>query len=130
LSVGSDLPGLRNTEEKEGHINPLEMEVVFNYLGHFQTFLQSKHLVICGDNVTCLAYLRKQGGTVSRKLSIREEQILQWIFHHQTSFSTEFVPGNLNVLGDKLSRRNKILPTEGTSLIRHYNPLGNAGEIR
>ena len=42
--------------------------------------LQSKHVVICGDNVTCLAYLRKQGGTVSRKLSIREEQILQWIF--------------------------------------------------
>ena len=99
------------------------MEAVFNCLWHFQTFLQGKHVVICGDNVTCLAYLRKQGGTVSRKLSIRAEQILQWIFHHQISFSTEFVPGNLNVLADQLSRRNQILPTEGTITHQALQPI-------
>jgi len=44
-------------------------------------------------------------------------------FHHQTSFLTEFIPGNLNVLADQFSRRNQILPTEGTITLQACQPI-------
>ena len=106
--------GLWNREESQSHINHLELESVFRCLQSLQEIFKDKHVIICGDNVTSLAYLRKQGGTVSRTLSLRAEEILIWTHNHHIQISTEFIPGQLNVLADELSRRNQVLATEWT----------------
>ncbi|XP_070190307.1 uncharacterized protein [Littorina saxatilis] len=72
-------------------------------------------LIFNGDNnTTCLAYLRHQGGTNSRSLSLLAEEILLWCQTNQVRMSVQFVPGKLNALADILSRGDQVLSTEWT----------------
>ncbi len=114
----STVEGLWTMQEAAFHINLLEMEAVSRCLKRLVSSLRGRHVKVCGDNSACLSYLRKQGGTVSRRMSLKAEEILLWAHTQGISISTEFVPGKLNVLADLLSRRNQVLPTEWT--IAHH----------
>lgn len=106
--------GLWTPQETMNHINLLELEAVFRCLREFKEHLVHKVAVICGDNTTCLAYLKNQGGTRSELLSVKAEQILLWAEENHIHVETKFVPGKLNVLADQLSRQKQILNTEWT----------------
>jgi hypothetical protein len=101
----------------------LEMIAVQNCLQAFHSQLTGKHVTICGDNTTCLAYLRNQGGTLSPNLSKKAEEILLWAENQGISIATQFVPGAMNVLADQLSRPNQILPTEWTITHQKLTPV-------
>ena len=51
------------------HINWLEMKVVFLTLIHFQSLVVSERVLLRSDNTTVVAYVNKQGDTVSRAMS-------------------------------------------------------------
>jgi len=118
--------GLWSPQESRLHINLLEMEAVARALKHFRLSLTGKHVTVSGDNTSCLAYLRNQGGTKSLTLSLKAEQILLWCLHNKITLSTEFIPGKLNVLADELSRSRQLLPTEWSIAQQALEPLWSA----
>lgn len=115
--------GLWTQQESLYHINLLELEAVSRCMKKLSSVMRNSHVTVCGDNTTCLAYLRNQGGTVSRALSVKAEELLKWAHVLNITVSTEFIPGKLNVLADQLSRRNQILPTEWTIAHQALEPV-------
>ena len=63
-------------------------------------------MAVYSDNSTALAYLRKQGGTRSSSLRLCES--------HSVRLLPQFIPDQLNVLADSLSRRSQVLGSEWT----------------
>lgn len=106
--------GVWTQEESLLHINFLELEAVRRALLEFRLLIRDQDVLVHGDNTTCLAYLRHQGGTNSRSLSLLAEEILLWCQTNQVRMSVQFVPGKLNALADILSRGDQVLPTEWT----------------
>jgi hypothetical protein len=115
--------GQWDTHQRKLHINLLEMESVFLCLKKFQNILTNKTVIVCGDNRACLYYLANQGGTKSRTLSLRAEQILIWAHQNNIFLETRFIPGKLNVLADQLSRSNQVLSTEWTITHQSLQPV-------
>ena len=109
-----EVSGRWTVEEARSHINWLELKAISLALVHFLPHIVNSWVVICGDNTTSLAYLKKGGGTRSLSLSLLAEEILIWAHTHQIHLDPEFVPGNLNVVADNLSRVSQIITTEWT----------------
>ena len=57
------------------------------------------------DNSTVVAYVNKQGGTVSRSLCSLASQLLRWTESLDVHLDARYLPGQSNVLADLLSRR-------------------------
>ena len=64
------------------------------------------------DNSTIVAYVCKAGGTVSDSLCELTGQLLHWTEAHNVLLEARYLPGQLNVLADLLSRRNQVLAAE------------------
>ena len=64
------------------------------------------------DNSTVVAYISKQGGTVSNSLCELTGQLLCWTEAHNVLLETRYLPGQSKVLADLLSRRNQVLGAE------------------
>jgi hypothetical protein len=118
-----NVQGLWSPEDSKKHINLLELEAVFLCLKKMSHLFHRRVVIICGDNSTCLSYLKNQGGTKSIILSLKAEQILLWAQARQITIETKFVPGKLNVLADQLSRSHQLLHTEWTIAHQALEPL-------
>ena len=55
------------------------------------------------DNTTVVAYLKKQGGILSR---------VAWSELHLVTLSARYIPGKKNILANQLSHLDQVLPTE------------------
>jgi hypothetical protein len=64
------------------------------------------------DNSTVVAYINRLGGTRSRQMWEEAWLLFQLVIAHHWVIRARHIPGVLNVLADKLSRRNQVLPTE------------------
>ena len=60
------------------HINLLEMKALFLALQAFQEDVAGHHVTAMCDNFTVVAYINKQGGTVSRPLCLLTSRLLRW----------------------------------------------------
>ena len=69
---------LWSEEEKLEHINLLELKAVFLGLLAFQHRIAHQSVALMCDNATVVAYINKQGGTVSRSLSLLTKELLCW----------------------------------------------------
>ena len=86
--------------------------------------------VMC-DKLTVVAYVNKQGGTVSRSLCSLVSRLLRWTESLDVHFDARYLPGQSNVLADLLSRRDRVIGTEWSlhpqvvrALLRHWgSPL-------
>ena len=67
--------------------------------------------VFC-DNITLVAYLRKEGGTRSPALNTIAQEILRWAESLQIRLALQFIPGIHNVLEDSLSRPHQLPSSE------------------
>ena len=94
------------------HINWLEMQAVVLALQHWTEDVENKSVQVLTDNSTVVAYIRKEGGTVSPELTALTRELLLWCESHNVSLSVRHIPGRLNVLADALSRKDQILHTE------------------
>ena len=66
------------------------------------------------DNTTVIGQIRNQGGTHSLPLFRPTSQLLEWTDQQGITLIPRHIPGRLNVLADRLSRRHQILHSEWT----------------
>jgi hypothetical protein len=110
---GQEVAGVWDTQTTNlVHINILEMRAVRLALKELSKSLAGKAVLVATDNTTVLAYINHQGGT--RSWSLMEETKKLFLLAEQlgVSLKARHIPGKLNVLADKLSRKNQILQTE------------------
>ena len=70
--------GRWSQEEIEMSINLRELRAIRLGLQHFQCQLAESSVGVFADNTTALAYVRKQGGTLSRLLNEEAQLLLRW----------------------------------------------------
>ena len=106
--------GVWTEDDQHLHINLLELRAVFLALQAFQNRLMGHRVALMSDNTTVVAYINKQGGTVSSSLYLLVRQVLTWTEVNSVSLIGRFVPGRKNILADQLSRQDQVIPTEWT----------------
>jgi hypothetical protein len=100
-------------EDREKHINVLELKAVLLALKHFLPFLSHKVVLLLCDNTTAVAYLRRQGGTHSFELCLLSWKILHLCHQNGILLQVRHIPSKKNVLADALTRSKPLL-TEWT----------------
>ena len=106
------LSGVWSEEDKHLHINLLELKAAFLALQEFQDRLVGHSVVLMSDNTTVVAYVNKQGGTVSLPLHLLTVQVHEWAVAHSVGLSARYIPGKRNVLADGLSRQGQVMGSE------------------
>ena len=106
--------GLWSLEFSRYSINHRELLAVLYGIQGFLPVLRSQSVSRFVDNTTALSYLRNQGGTHSFTLNSVAQAILRLCEDHQIRLVPQFVPGDLNVLANSLSRRSQVLSSEWT----------------
>ena len=107
-----NISGLWSPEEREDDINILELEVVSRALDMWLLRWAGQDVLVELDNSTAVAYLNKQGGTRSRRLSRLTTLILLRCDDHGMTLRARHIPGVRNVIADALSRREEIAQGE------------------
>ena len=103
--LDQNVSGVWSDQEKLLHINLLEMKALFLGLQAFQEDVSGHHVTAMCDNSTVVAYVNKQGGTVSRALCLLTSCLLRWTECFDVHLDARYLPGENNVLADVLSRR-------------------------
>ena len=89
-----------------------EMKALFLGLQAFREDVIGHHVTAMCDNSTVMAYVNKQGGTVSRALCLLASRLLRWMESLDIHLDARYLPGQANILADLLSRRRKVVGTE------------------
>ena len=93
-------------------INQRELLAVERGLRALCTCLEGRVVAVFSDNTTAVAYLRRQGGTLSPALNAVAQRILHWAEQLNIILMPQFVPGRYNVVADALSRPDQVLGSE------------------
>ena len=88
------------------------MKTLFLGLQAFREDVIGHHVTAMCDNSTVVAYVNKQGGTVSRALCLLASRFLRWTESFDIHLDARYLPGQANVLADVLSRRGQVVGTE------------------
>ena len=104
--------GTWSLPESKLHINHLELKAVFLALKELRTLCCNKTVLIATDNTTVVAYINKEGGMKSGSLCALLWRILSWCTRQQVTLRARHIPGQLNVIADKLSRLCHTIQTE------------------
>ena len=104
--------GVWTDQEKLLHTNLLEMKALFLALQSFREDVIGHHVTAMCDNSTVVAYVNKQGGTVSLALCLLTSRLLRWMESLDIHLDARYLPGQFNVLADLLSRRRQVVGTE------------------
>ena len=94
------------------HISLLEMKAMFLALQSFREVVTGHRVTAMCDNSTVVAYVNKQGGTVSRSLCLLASHLLRWTESLDIHLCAMYLPGQSNVLADLLSRWDQVIGTE------------------
>ena len=105
------ISGQWSTQDSIRHINWLELQAVFHTLKHFRSQVRGLAVEVHTDNTTVVAYINKQGGTVSWSLCHLALCLWDWCLEQRVSLSAIHLQGTRNVVADALSR-GKAVPTE------------------
>ena len=101
---GESTGGCWSNEERQLHINVLELLAVWYGLRAFLKNPQVRAVLIHSDNTTVVAYINKMGGTRSQDLMVLARKIWAWCLDQHIEISAQHVPGKLNIKADFLSR--------------------------
>ena len=98
--------GGRWTEnEKENHINYLEVKAVYlSILSHCKQ-MNGKHIRIMSDNTTTVAAINKQGSIRSKKINQLSRLIWLFAIENELWLSAAHCPGAINTEADRASRQ-------------------------
>ena len=105
------------------HINLLEMKALFLALQAFQEVVSGHHVTAMCDNSTVVAYVNKQGGTVSRPLCVLTSRLLRWAESFDVHLEARYLPGESNVPGrctqpSRASCRDRVVSPPSGGAIR------------
>ena len=116
--MGQDLQGVWTGTDLDLHINILELKTVLIALKHFQKLIVGKVVLILSDNSSTVSYIAKQGGTKVWLMYLLAWQIFALTRRLEVTLQVRHIPGCLNVIADRLSRKGQIQQTEWS-----LNPL-------
>ena len=91
-------------EEKEQHINILELKAGLMGLKTFCTNVHHVHIKINMDNTTAICYLQHKGGSISQQCNVLAKDIWTFCIDRNIWLTAAHLPGHLNVLADERSR--------------------------
>ena len=100
------------SDQKLLQFNLLEMKALFLGLQLFREDVIVHHLTAMCNNSTVVAYVNKQGGTVSRVLCWLASRLLRWTESLDIHLDVRYLPRQASVLADLLSRRGQVVGTE------------------
>ncbi len=86
------------------HVNCLELLAVRLALSRLRGRLQGKDVLVHTDNTATVAYINRQGGLRSRRMSQLARHLLFWSQKHRRSLRAIHIPGVFNQAADELSR--------------------------
>ena len=110
--------GVWSLKCREFYIKVLEMKLVILALNALLDRLEGESVILMSNNTTVMAYLKKQGGTISKVLCSLAQGEMMWVAVHSVTFIARYVyiPGKKNVLADQVSHQDQDLPTEWSLL--------------
>ncbi|KAL0160989.1 hypothetical protein M9458_044714, partial [Cirrhinus mrigala] len=88
------------------HINCLELLAVLLALRCFRPTLRHKHVLVRTDSTATVAYINRQGGLRSRRMSQLARHLLLWSQTWLKSLCAIHIPGEINRAADQLSRQS------------------------
>ncbi|CAM4634692.1 unnamed protein product [Leuciscus chuanchicus] len=86
------------------HVSCLELLAVRLALHRFRALLRGQHVLVQSDNTATVAYISRQGGLRSRRMSQLARHLLIWSQKHLRSLRAIYIPGDLDRAADELSR--------------------------
>ena len=104
--------GVWSEQDKLLHINLLEMKAMFLALQSFQEMATGRRVTAMCDSSTVVAYVNKQGVTVSCSLCSLASRLLRWTESLGVHLNARYLPGQSSVLADLLSCRDQVIGTE------------------
>ncbi len=87
--------GVWMQQERQLHINSLEMLAVFNTLQQFLLRVRGSHVLAMCDYTIVVGQINKQGGTHSMELFLLTQQLLLGCDRHDVIMSSCHIPGRL-----------------------------------
>ena len=122
--LGGELTsGLWSLSEQALSINARELLAVETALLFFAPQVQGSVIPLFADSSTAIAYLRNQGGTLSRTLNSIAQRILRSAESLGVTLAPPFILGRHNVMADALSRPNQVLGSEWSLKIEVFQEL-------
>ena len=109
--------------ESKLHINYLELKAVLLALRDFQQQVANQIVLVATDNTTVVSYINNEGGMRSGPLCALLWRILTWCTVNQVTLKARHIPGQLNVVADKLSRLGQIIQTEWSLLTEVFQTI-------
>ncbi len=101
---GHAVSGVWTGPQLHWHINCLELLAVHLALNRLKRRLRGEHVLVRTDNTATVAYINRQGGLRSRRMSQLARHLLLWSRKHLRSLRAIHLPGLLNRTADELSR--------------------------
>ncbi len=101
---GHAVSGVWTGPQLHWHINCLELLAVHLALNRLKRRLRGEHVLVRTDNTATVAYINRQGGLCSRRMSQLARHLLLWSRKHLRSLRAIHIPGLLNRTADELSR--------------------------
>ena len=102
--------GVWSWEEKERYIIILEMKTVQLALNAFFPRILGESVILINDNVTVVAHLKKQEGTVPRVMCCLTQEIITRTELHSVTLSSRYILGQ-NILPDQVfPTKSPLLP--------------------
>lgn len=96
--------GSWSAEERQSHINALEIQAVTNAVRHWGPRLAGHRVTILSDNTPTVAYINRQGGTRSKTLLDRTWTLLTLCHDLDIRLVATHLAGSENTVADALSR--------------------------
>ena len=106
--------GRWSLEEQNLSINLRELRAIRLGLQNFVHALRDRTVGVFSDNTTTLAYIRKQGGTLSLALNKEAQILLHWAESLGNTIVPQFITGSRNVVADSLSHQDQVIGSEWT----------------
>ncbi len=100
---GHAVSGVWTGPQLHWHINCLEFLAVHLALNRLKRRLRGEHVLVRMDSTATVAYINRQGGLRSRRMSQLARHLLLWSRKHLRSLRTIHIPGLLNRTADELS---------------------------
>jgi len=97
--------GWWSNEEKELHINALELKAAFYGLKCFASGLSNCEILLRIDNTTAIAYINRFGSVKYPLLSSLSKAIWQWCKGRNIWLVASYIAPAINVIADEESRR-------------------------
>lgn len=96
MDLNKHANGRWSFEEKQSHINYLELMAIFYALQVFYPNENGVHIEIQSDNISAVKYVNDMGGITSEKLDKLAKSIWEWCLIRNIYISANYIPGIQN----------------------------------